>query len=338
MSKPAEDPTAGQPSERPTASSFRLSVTFPVYNEEQALPELLSRVGAVLDGIEGGPHEIVAVDDGSRDGSVALLEAAAADDPRLKLVKLSRNFGHQAAVSAGLDHVNGDAVVVMDADLQDPPEAIPRFLELYREGYDVVYAQRVGRKVSWPLRAAFFLFYRILDWLSDVSMPLDAGDFSLISRRVVKALRRAPEHHRYLRGLRAWTGFRQVGIPIERGERWAGESKYSLRQRFEFAFDGIFSFTLIPLRLVTMVGAFTILITSLYGTYALLHRLWLGASPRGFTALALTIIFMSGVILLFLGVIGEYVGRIYEEVKNRPLYVIDRVSDGRSSAGDHLAG
>lgn len=320
-----------------TTSPFRLSVALPLYNEEEVLPELLERLGAVLDDLEGGPHEIVCVDDGSRDRTAEMLEEAARSDPRLVLVKLSRNFGHQAAFSAALDHVTGDAVVMMDADLQDPPEVIPEFVERWREGYDVVYARRARRKESWLLRLSYFVFYRLLSTMSDVRLPLDAGDFALLSRRVVDTLRSAPERHRYLRGLRSWAGFRQVGVEVERARRAAGRSKYTPRKLFRLAFDGIFSFTVAPLRFAAAVGALAVLLTGAYGAYALYAKLFLDRSPQGFTALILTVIFVSGVNLFFLGVIGEYVGRIYQETKARPLYVVDRVVRGsevvRGTAG-----
>lgn len=308
--------------------SFRLSVAIPVYEEEEVLPELLDRLGRVLDDLEGGPHEIVCVDDGSRDRTGELLEQAARSDPRLVVVRLSRNFGHQAAFTAALEHTTGDAVVMMDADLQDPPEVIPEFVARWREGFDVVYARRAQRKESWLLRLSYFLFYRLLSTMSDVRLPLDAGDFSLLSRRVVDTIKEAPERHRYLRGLRSWAGFRQVGIEVERAARAAGESKYTPRKLLGLAFDGIFSFTVAPLRFAAAVGALATLLTGAYGAYALFAELFLGQNPQGFTAIILAIIFMSGVNLFFLGVIGEYVGRIYQEAKARPLYVVERVIGG----------
>lgn len=307
------------------SGSFRLSVAVPVYNEEEALPHLLARLSAVLDALPGGPHEIVLVDDGSRDRSPELMRAAALRDPRVVAVSLSRNFGHQAALSAALDHVRGDAVVVMDADLQDTPETIPLMVERFHAGYDVVYAQRVARKESALLRACYHGFYRLAAGLSTVELPLDAGDFGLMSRRVVELIRRMPERHRYLRGLRAWVGFRQVGIPVERAERSAGESKYGFRKLLGLAFDGIFAFSVLPLRAATVVGVATVALTALFAAYSLFARLFLSQSPRGFTALILAITFLSGVQLLFLGIIGEYLGRVYEEIKERPVYVVGDV-------------
>jgi dolichol-phosphate mannosyltransferase len=303
---------------------FRLSVAVPLYNEESVLPEFLRRTRAVLEGLAGGPHQMVLVDDGSADRTLAILETAAAQDPRMVVVALSRNFGHQAALTAALDHCSGDAVVVMDADLQDIPEAIPGFVEQFQRGYDVVYATRVHRKEAWWLKLAYFLFYRLLAMLSELNLPLDAGDFALISRRVVEQLRRLPEHHRYLRGLRSWVGFRQIGIPVDRAERHAGRSKYSLRKLFELASDGIFAFSIVPLRAATLLGVVATALSGLFSAYAVYARLFLKRSPQGFTALVLLITFLSGILLFFLGIIGEYVGRLYEEVKARPLYIVGR--------------
>ena len=305
-----------------------VSVAIPVYNEEAVLPELLRRTHAVLDGIPGGPHQIVLVDDGSSDHTPELLEAAAEEDSRLVVVVLSRNFGHQTALAAALDQVSGDAVVLMDGDLQDPPEAIPILVETYRQGYDVVYAQRVGRKESWWLRACYYVFYRLLALLSPVQLPLDAGDFGLMSRRVVDEIRRMPEHHRYLRGMRSWVGFRQIGIPIERSARSAGRTKYSPLKLLKLASDGIFAFSIVPLRAVTIVGAIAIGLSLLYTLYAVYAKFWLH-SPQGFTALVVLITFLSGVNLFSLGIIGEYVGRIYEEAKARPHYVVRKVMGQR---------
>ena len=303
---------------------FRLSVAVPLYNEESVLPELLRRTGAVLESLAGGPHEIVLVDDGSSDRTLEILEAEAAHNPRIVVVALSRNFGHQAALTAALDHCSGDAVVVMDADLQDPPEVIPRFVEKYGDGYDVVYATRAHRKEAWWLKLSYFLFYRLLAMLSQLDLPLDAGDFALISRRVVEQLRRLPEHNRYLRGLRSWVGFRQIGIPVERAERHSGQSKYSFRKLVELASDGIFAFSIVPLRAAILLGALATILAGLFTVYAIYVRLFLRRSPQGFTALVLLITFLSGILLFFMGIIGEYVGRLYEEVKARPLYIIGK--------------
>ncbi len=311
--------------------ALRLSVAIPVHNEESVLPELLRRTRAVLDQVPGGPHEIVFVDDGSSDGTFATLQEAAAQDPRIIVVSLSRNFGHQAALTAALDHVTGDAVVVLDGDLQDPPEVILKFIELHNQGYDVVYAQRASRKEPWALRVCYFVFYRIMKSLSDVRLPLDAGDCGLMSRRVVDELRRMPEHHRYLRGMRSWVGFRQIGVPVERDARHSGESKYGFFRLLKLATDGIFAFSIVPIRAAAFLGAIAIGLSSLYALYALYARLVMQQSPKGFTALIVGATFLSGVLLFFLGVIGEYVGRIYEETKARPLYVVSRIVRGTRS-------
>ena len=309
-----------------------VSVAIPVYNEEAVVPELLRRTRTVLDEIPGGPHQIVLVDDGSSDRTWELLERAAEKDPRLVAVALSRNFGHQTALGAALDHVSGDVTVLMDGDLQDPPEAIPVLLDAYKQGYDVVYVQRVNRKESWWLRACYYLFYRLLAALSSIQLPLDAGDFGLMSRRVVQEIKAMPEHHRYLRGMRTWVGFRQIGIPIERAARRAGRTKYSPLRLLKLASDGIFAFSIVPLRAAAIFGAAATGLSVLFSLYSLYAKFWLHA-PQGFTALILAITFLSGVNLFFLGIIGEYVGRVYEEAKGRPHYVVRKVVRQRSLGG-----
>ncbi len=315
-------------------TSPSISVLVPVHNEEPNVPELLRRIGAVLDAAPGGPHEIIFVDDGSSDATVHLLEQAAATDPRILLVVLSRNFGHQAALSAAFDFVSGDVAVVLDGDLQDPPETIPQLITKFNEGYDVVYAVRKLRKEGLLLRAAFFFFYRLMSSVAEYRLPLDAGDFGLISRRVVDQLRSMREHHRYLRGMRSWLGYRQIGIPIERSERFAGESQYSFWRRVRFASDAIFSFSTIPIRAASLFGFTAIFLSVLFAIYAVVVKLVFHKSTEGFTALLLVITFLSGSVLFFLGIVGEYVGRIYEEVKARPIYVVHRVIGARSSPRD----
>jgi glycosyltransferase involved in cell wall biosynthesis len=308
-----------------------ISVAIPVYNEEATLPELLRRTCAVLDVTPGGPHQIVLVDDGSSDRTWELLEGAAEKDARVVVIALSRNFGHQIALGAALDHVLGDVTVLMDGDLQDPPEAIPQFVNAYIQGYDVVYAQRVNRKEVWWLRACYYMFYRLLALLSSIQLPLDAGDFGLMSGRVIREIRRMPEHHRYLRGMRMWVGFRQIGIPIERAARREGRTKYSPLRLLKLASDGIFAFSIVPIRAAALLGAATIGMSVLYALYAVYVKFWLHA-PQGFTALIVAITFLSGVNLFFLGIVGEYVGRVYEEVKARPHYVVRKLI-GRCSLG-----
>jgi len=307
------------------SAGIRLSVAIPVHNEESVLPELLLRLRRVLEGLSGGPHEIVFVDDGSTDGTFAMLSEAALKDSQIIAISLSRNFGHQAAITAALDHASGDAVVIMDGDLQDIPEVIPQFLEKFAEGFDVVYAQRVRRKEPLLLRICYFVFYRMMARLSDIRLPLDSGDFGLMSRRVVDQVRRMPEHHRYLRGMRSWVGFRQIGIPVERAERHSGKSRYSLMRLMKLAADGIFAFSIVPIRATALLGTIVMLLSSVYVCYAIYAKLILHISPQGFTALMVAITFLSGIVLFSLGIIGEYVGRIYEETKARPQYIIGRI-------------
>ena len=315
----------------------RVTVAIPLLNEQEVLPELLARVRAALERIPGGPHEMLFVDDGSSDRTFEILAGEAASDPRIVAISLSRNFGHQAALSAALDFASGDVVVLMDGDLQDTPESIPRFLDEYARGAEVVYAQRVRRQESWLLRSAYFLFYRLIAALSNLRLPLDSGDFALLSRRVVDHLRSMPEHQRYLRGLRTWVGFRQVGIPIERPHRPSGQSKYSLLKLLRLAFDGIFAFSVVPLRAASALGVVTLAGSILYALYAIYARLFLNTSPTGFTALIVAVTFLSGVQLLFLGVIGEYLGRVYEETKGRPHYVIGRRVGGPEDRGGSVS-
>ena len=302
----------------------RVSIAIAVYNEEAVLPELLRRATSVLDKIPGGPHELVLVDDGSSDRTWQILERAAVADSRIQALALSRNFGHQIALGAALDRVTGDVTVLMDGDLQDPPEAVPTLLEHYGQGYDVVYVRRVNRKESWLLRTCYWMFYRLLATLSSTRLPLDAGDFAVMSRRVIDEIRKMPERNRYLRGLRTWVGFRQIGVSIERDARYAGQTKYSPLRLLKLASDGIFAFSIVPLRAAAAVGTVAMLISVLYSLYAVYVKFWRG-TPQGFTALMVAITFLSGVNLFFLGIIGEYVGRIYEEAKGRPHYVVRQV-------------
>ena len=311
----------------------RVSVAIPIYNEETVLPELYRRLRDVLADIPG-VHQIVFVDDGSRESVREILSGIAMVDERVVVVSLARNFGHQTALTAALEYATGDLVVMMDGDLQDTPETIPRFIAKHEEGYDVVYAVRKGRKESWLMRTAYSSFYQLIGWLSDIELPQSAGDFSLITRRAAEAIRQSPEQNRYLRGLRAWVGFRQTGIEVERASRHSGESKYSFRKLFRLAFDGIISFSLAPLRAATLVGVCTTGIALVIAAYALFSHLFLESSPAGFTTLISALTFFSGVQLLFLGVIGEYIGRIYEEVKRRPHFVVDQIITSDSLEND----
>jgi dolichol-phosphate mannosyltransferase len=307
----------------------RVSLAVPLFNEESVIGELLRRLRSVLDALPGGPHEMVFVDDGSRDRTFEILARESVADSRIVAASFSRNFGHQSAISAALDLARGDVVIVMDGDLQDPPEEIPRFLEAFQAGNDVVYARRAHRKESWALRSCYYLFYRLIGAVSNIRLPLDSGDFALLSRPVVDAIRSLPEHHRYLRGLRTWVGFRQTALTVERSARHSGQPKYTWRGLFRLAFDGIFSFTMLPLRVAAALGGLTILAALAFAAYAIYVRFVLGISPPGFTALLLLVTLFAGIQMLFLGVIGEYVGRVYEEAKGRPHYVVQRVIGSR---------
>lgn len=307
---------------------MRLSVGIPVHNEQEVLPELLVRLLAVLDALPGGPHEVVFVDDGSVDGTGALLEAASQRDRRVKVVSLSRNFGHQAALGAALDHASGDALVLMDGDLQDEPEIIPELMRLHLAGADVVYTRRASREEGVVLRAAYALYYRTLARLSEVALPLDSGDFALLGPPVIAALRRLPERQRYLRGLRTWVGFTQVGVDVKRAARAAGTPKYTTLKLLQLAIDGVCSSSTAPLRAALYIGLAAVAASSAFAIYTVYLRLVGSTVPTGFTAALLVTTFLSGVQLMFLGVIGEYLGRVYGEAKGRPPYIVTKITGG----------
>jgi polyisoprenyl-phosphate glycosyltransferase len=302
------------------------SLVIPIYNEEATIPEMYRRVGAVMDGLDG-PCELILVNDGSRDRSLALLRDLRDRDPRVCYLSFARNFGHQTAVTAGLNFARGRIVIVLDADLQDPPELIPAMVEQWRAGYQVVYAQRVQRRQEgWFKRLTAYGFYRVLRHLADVDIPTDTGDFCLMDRQVVEALNAMPERNRYLRGLRAWAGFRQTAIPFQRDPRFAGEVKYTFRKSLALAIDGLVSFSKVPLRMSTYVGLLSAAIALLMGLLVLYWRLFEPNSPlTGFATIAIAIFFLGAVQLVSIGILGEYIGRIYEEVKGRPLYTLAEI-------------
>jgi dolichol-phosphate mannosyltransferase len=301
----------------------RLSVVVPCFNEQAVIAETHRRLRTVLSGIADIDWEILYVDDGSRDDTLAVLRAIQADDAGVRVIALSRNFGHQIAVSAGLEAASGDAVVLIDADLQDPPELIPDMLARWRDGVDVVYGERASRAGETRFkRLSASLFYRLLNRLSTTPIPIDTGDFRLMDRRVVDAVLAMPERDRFLRGMVAWTGFNQEPIPYRRDVRAAGESKYPLRRMLRFAADGLLSFSLVPLRLAVYVGLVTSALALFGILYALALRLFTEIWVPGWTLLFIAVLFLGGVQLLSLGVIGEYLGRVYWEVKRRPLYLV----------------
>lgn len=301
-----------------------LSVVVPVYDEEATLRELHRRLSAALPPDE--PHELIFVDDGSTDGSWPVMRELAAADPSLRLVRLSRNFGHQAAITAGLDAARGAAVVVLDADLQDPPEVIPELVARWRDGYDVVYAVRAERAgESTFKRATSAVFYRLLRRLSGEEIPANAGDFRLMSRRVVDALAAMPERARFLRGMTSWVGFRQVGVEYRRDARYAGRSKYPLRRMLRFALDAITSFSTVPVRLVAWLGFALVTFCLVVLGWALYTRFFTDHATPGWTSLLVVVLLLGGVQLLSLGIIGQYVARIFDEAKQRPLYFVAEV-------------
>lgn len=305
-----------------SANGITISVVAPVYNEVDILPELQRRMAEVMGSLELG-WELILVDDGSGDGSADAIMELAERDPNVRGLLFARNFGHQLAVTAGLDYSRGQAVVIIDADLQDPPEVIPDLVEKWREGYEVVYAVREEREgESWFKKGTASLFYRIIHAITDVEIPLDTGDFRLIDRKVVDALRVMRERHRFLRGMAAWVGYRQVGVPYRRQKRFAGETKYSLGKMVRFALTAVTSFSYFPLQLATYIGFVSAGVSALAIPIVIALRLMGSQAFFGQATTLLAVLFLGGVQLISLGILGEYVGRLYDEAKGRPLYII----------------
>jgi glycosyltransferase involved in cell wall biosynthesis len=309
------------------------SVVIPVYDEEKSLPELVRRLTPVLDRLDG-PAEVILVDDGSRDRSAVLMEGFSRADPRFKVLRLSRNFGHQAATSAGLDFASGEAVVVMDADLQDPPEVVLDLVKRWREGYDVVYATREERQdETWLKRVTADLFYRLLRRLADIDIPPNAGDFRLVDRRALEAFRALPETQRFVRGMFAWVGFDQVSVSYVRAGRFAGTTKYRLRKMLRLAKEAIVGFSEVPLRLALQLGFIVSAASFGVGVFAIVAKLSGLYTVSGWTSMTVVVSFVGGIQLMMLGVIGEYIARINYEVKRRPLYLL-RSARGFGAARD----
>lgn len=298
-----------------------LSVVLPVYNEAENISLLYDRLISVLEK-ENLEFEILFVDDGSDDESVQKLNDLESTDERVHIIGLARNFGHQIAITAGLDFARGKAVAIMDADLQDPPEVLPDFIRKWREGHDVVYAVRAQRKEGWLKQLSYKAFYRLLRHVSNIEIPLDAGDFCLMDRRVVDLLKSMPERNRFVRGIRSWVGLRQVGVPFERHARYAGTSKYTVSRLMLLALDGLISFSYVPLRIITFLGLSVSLLSMLMAIFFFVKKLLYGLNPPGYASIIVSIFFLAGIQLITLGVIGEYVGRIFEESKRRPMYVL----------------
>jgi glycosyltransferase involved in cell wall biosynthesis len=300
----------------------QISFVVPLFNESKSFPLLIERLNSLMTATST-TIEVVLIDDGSKDNTAQLMQQLALNDTRYQCIFLSRNYGHQIALSAGLSCANAtEAVMVIDGDLQDPPELFSEFYEQYKKGYDVVYAIRKKRKEFILKKAAYFLFYRMLKKISYIDIPLDSGDFSLISKRVVDILNKMPEESRYIRGMRSWVGFNQIGIEYERAERAQDKSKYSISMLFKLAFNGIFNFSELPIRFITRMGLVAISLALVYLAITIIKKMVLGTVPEGFTALLFAIVLFSGVQLISLGVIGEYVLRIFHQVKKRPLFII----------------
>lgn len=301
-----------------------LSLVIPCYNEEQVIAETVSRLNNFCAELTDLEVELIFIDDGSQDNTLAILRDHAAQDPRIKVICFARNFGHQIAITAGMDAAKGDAVVLIDADLQDPPEVIHQMIAKWREGYDVVYGTRTARKgESIFKRSSARGFYRLLNKLSDVPIPLDTGDFRLMTQPIVDSLKAMPERDRFVRGMVSWVGFKQIAIPYQRAERFAGKSKYPLRKMLRFATDGILSFSTKPLQMSIALGMLAAFIAMGGIVYAIAMRIFTDIWVEGWTALMIAILFLGGVQLICVGILGEYIGRIYNEVKQRPLYIVE---------------
>ncbi len=301
-----------------------LSIVIPMHNESAVVDALFSELLAVLAGL-ALPYEIICIDDGSSDDTLAKLQARCEQNPAIKAISLSRGFGKEAATTCGLDFAIGSAVVVMDADLQDPPQLITEFVAKWREGYQVVYGARRSRDGDDPMkRWTAKTFYRVFNRLSDTPIPPDAGDFRLMDRAVVEVLNDMPEQARFMKGIFAWAGFRQTGVPYDRPERAAGESGWPYLKLFRFALDGIYSFSTVPLRVWTWVGSVVAALSLLYALFLIVRTVLFGIDVAGYASLMVAVLFLGGVQLISIGVLGEYIGRIFAEAKARPLYVVNR--------------
>ena len=303
----------------------KISVVVPMYYEEEVAKECYTRLKNVLEKIENYNYEIIFINDGSKDKTLEILKEVAKENKNVKIISFSRNFGHQCAVTAGLRYVTGDAIVIIDADLQDPPELIPEMIKLWEEGNEVIYGKRKSREGESRFKLlTASMFYKTLNALSDVEIPKDTGDFRLVDRKVVEVINSLPEHNKFLRGLFSWVGFKQKAYEYERKERYAGKTKYPLKKMLKLAQDGIFSFSIKPLKIVGAMGILSVIISIILFVYAVLSYAfdWNNLVP-GWTSLMVTMTFIGGMILISLWMIGEYIGRIYDETKRRPEYIID---------------
>lgn len=301
-----------------------ISIVVPMYNEEAVFHKLFEVLNKTLSQLDV-EYEVVCVDDGSKDKTRALLESKAKEDPRVKAVILSRNFGKEAAMTAALDYASGEAVIPIDADLQDPPELIGQMVEKWREGFDVVYAKRVSRATDTPMkRNTAGLFYRVFNMLSEIPIPENVGDYRLMDRRVVEAIKRLPEKDRFMKGLFCWPGFSNTTIEFERQERADGETKFNYWKLWNFALNGITSFSSFPVRIGVYLGLIVSVIAFIYGAIIVLKTIITGVDVPGYASLMVVMLFLGGIQLFFLGLLGEYIGRIYKEVKGRPIYIVEK--------------
>ncbi len=313
-----------------------LSIVVPVLNEVELIDKFYRRMKKVLDCLDSMYYEIIFIDDGSSDGSYQKLIDLADSDSNVRVIKFSRNFGHQVAITAGIDNAKGDAVVIIDADLQDPPEVITRFIEKWEDGYDVVYGIRETREGESKMKLlTATLFYRLLKTIIKIDIPMDVGDFRLMSKRAVKYFRELRERDRFVRGLVSWIGFKQTGVNYEREKRYAGETKYPYTKMIKFALDGITSFSSFPLRLATWLGYFTSFLAFLYLLSVFIQKA-LGHTVHGWATIMVGMLFLGGVQLICLGIIGEYIGRISNEIKQRPLYIIEETREGKNNKNESL--
>jgi len=306
----------------------QINIVVPLYNEEQVFDELVQRLQNLMDS-SSLDIEVIFVDDGSKDSTPDKMRELSLANGKFQSIMLSRNFGHQLALSAGLRYVNAsEAILIIDGDLQDPPELFEEFYSYYKKGYDVVYAIRKKRKESFFKKLAYSWFYKFLKKISYIEIPLDSGDFSLISINIVRHLNKMPEESRFLRGMRSWIGFKQIGIEYEREKRMVGESKYPLKKLIKLAFNGIFNFSEYPIKVISNLGLFILIMSLGYFIYVVFKKIFYGDVPQGFTALLFMIVLFGGMQLLAIGLIGEYVLRIFFQVKNRPLYILrERIAD-----------
>lgn len=312
----------------------RVSIIVPLYNEEKVFAELIRRIKSLLDAVDLA-IEVVLVDDGSKDNTPFLMQELSFQDASFHSIFLSRNYGHQTALSAGLKHANGtDAVMIIDGDLQDPPEMLSTFYEYLNQGYEVIYGVRKKRKEGLVKKLSYKLYYRMLSRISQIQIPLDSGDFAMLSRRVVNIINQMPEESRYLRGMRAWVGLKQIGVEYERDSRADGDPKYSLKKLWSLALNGIFNFSNLPIKFISNLGITIVVISLIYLGYTLLKKMIFGTVPEGFTGLLLTIILFSGVQLISIGIIGEYILRIFFQVKDRPLFIVKNRIENKTSVTD----